>query len=157
MRRVALGALAGLAATMAMTVFMQRAHRQLPPSERYPLPPRELTERMVSTPDLPTTTMLSHFSYGALAGVLYAMLPKRPAGVVYGPLVWTASYLGWIPATRRLCSAVDHPAQRNALMICAHLVWGATLAFGLKELERTTDGAFAEGPLRDSPDESGRD
>lgn len=157
MRRAALGALAGLAATMAMTAFMQRAYARLPASERYPLPPRELTERIVDAPDLPTTTMLSHFSYGALAGALYGILPERPAGIVFGPLVWAASYLGWIPVSGRLRSAVDHPARRNALMLCAHLVWGAALSFGLKELERAADGAFADGPLRDSPRNSARD
>lgn len=153
MRKIVFGALAGLTATMAMTAFMRRAHEQLPHSECYPLPPRELTERVMDAPDLPTTTMLSHFSYGALAGAIYSALPRRPAGMVFGPLVWAVSYLGWIPATHRLRSAVDHPMRRNALMLCAHLVWGGALSLGLKELEQAADKPFADGPLRDSPDD----
>ena len=40
-----LGAIAGVVATAAMTVSMDALFRQLPDNERYPLPPRELTER----------------------------------------------------------------------------------------------------------------
>ena len=44
--RLIIGALAGLTATTAMTAAMRRLHRQLPARERYPLPPREITERL---------------------------------------------------------------------------------------------------------------
>jgi hypothetical protein len=33
--------------------------------------------------------------------------------------------MGWLPALGILQPATKHPAQRNALMIVAHLVWGS--------------------------------
>jgi putative membrane protein len=88
-----------------------------------------------------------------MAGGVYALLADRfhqpirqiplpPAvraasiGSLYGLLVWTASYLGWLPAVGILAPATRHPARRNALMIVAHLIWSATL--GLL-VERTAD------------------
>src|SRR5436190_911638 len=40
------GALAGLAATVPMTLAMELMYRQLPPRQRYPLPPRLITQRL---------------------------------------------------------------------------------------------------------------
>jgi hypothetical protein len=45
--RLVLGGLAGITATTAMTAVMRRLHRKLPGAERYPLPPREITERIL--------------------------------------------------------------------------------------------------------------
>src|SRR3546814_13503039 len=84
--RLALAALAGLAGTVLMTAAMKRLHRALPPSERYPLPPRELIDRAVpdrildqlpepARQDLTTT---APFAYGAAAGGLPGLLPWRP-------------------------------------------------------------------------------
>jgi uncharacterized membrane protein YagU involved in acid resistance len=158
-----LGALAGFVATMPMTAVMSRLHRWLPAPERYPLPPRELTE------DLPwpgsersTGTLVFHFLYGAAAGGLLGATSRRPglmAGAGYGVLVWMGSYLGWIPASRRLVPATRHPARRNRLMLAAHLVWGAALALGLEELERSRLRSFslstsANPHLRDRPEAS---
>src|SRR5829696_1978233 len=44
MNRILLGALAGVAATGPMTLAMRLMHEQLPREERYPLPPRQVTE-----------------------------------------------------------------------------------------------------------------
>ena len=51
----------------------------------------------------------------------------RPAaeGALYGLAVWGGSYLGLMPATGLYRSADEEPAARNALMITAHIVWGA--------------------------------
>jgi hypothetical protein len=48
MNRLLVGALAGLTATTAMTFAMARLHRALPAAERYPLPPREITEATIA-------------------------------------------------------------------------------------------------------------
>jgi hypothetical protein len=154
--RVVLGAVAGFSATMIMTMFMERSHEQLPAEEEYPLPPRELTDRIL--PDLPRMdlwAMLAHFGYGAASGGLFGALNGRIPALLFGPLVWAASYLGWIPAARRLDSADDHPVERNVLMIGAHLVWGAALGLFLNELQRASGNSFASGRLRDAPDEEG--
>jgi hypothetical protein len=44
--RLAYGAIAGICGTLAMTSAMRLLARELAPGERYPLPPREIVERM---------------------------------------------------------------------------------------------------------------
>jgi hypothetical protein len=153
--RAALGAVAGYAATLAMTALMQRFHERLPEEERYPLTPREITQTLAPAKDedaTATRTLLAHFAYGALTGAIYGLVARRAAplgGALYGVGVWFASYLGWIPAFKVLKPATEHPARRNALMIGVHLVWGAVTAWGLSELMRSHRGAFAGGELKD--------
>lgn len=163
MNRLILGALSGCAATMAMTVAMHRLHRRLPATERYPLLPREIVGslsrerpepvRPASGDRQATATMLAHFGYGALTGALFAAQRHRGVapGAAYGVAVWAASYLGWIPGARILRPATQHPPRRNALMLAAHLVWGTTLALGLRELEAASEDSFSRRgePLRD--------
>jgi hypothetical protein len=106
-----------------------------------------------------TATLVYHFLYGAAAGALFgAFSPGRglASGSAYGVVVWTASYLGWIPASRRLKPATKHSAPRNGLMLAAHLVWGGALAVGLRELDRSRAASFSlsassEPRLKDRP------
>lgn len=153
-RNVTFGALAGLCATMAMTAAMRRLHEKLPSSERYPLPPREITEKMTPTASREAEsvlTLLGHFSYGAIAGALYACLPgKHMPAIIYGPLVWAASYLGWIPAAGILKPAFRHPGRRNRLMVIAHAVWGLALGLGLKELNTASKRGFGKDGQSDA-------
>ncbi|WP_206535326.1 hypothetical protein [Mesorhizobium sp. M7A.F.Ca.US.011.01.1.1] len=146
MRHVMLGALAGLAATMAMTSAMRRFHGLLNGTNRYPLPPREIVDRLNSGRDerqARTNTLFAHFGFGAITGAVFALLPRhRGSGILYGLGVWTASYLGWIPAARILAPAWRHPAERNLLMIAVHIVWGTVLAKSLSELEAAEAEAF---------------
>lgn len=145
--RVVLGVLAGVAATLPMTIAMRQLHARLPESERYPLPPREISE------DLPrlglsaaTATLAYHFAYGGAAGGAFALFSRRrdiATGGLFGVGVWMASYLGWIPLARILRPGTDHPARRNALMLAVHLVWGGGLAAGLRGLEDAREASFA--------------
>ena len=137
------GGMAGLIATIPMTISMLLGWRLLPKRERYPLPPREIigefTERMggresdFTETELTAATLLAHFGYGALTGSTYALIerkiPLRSSlkGALAGLFIWVVSYLGWIPAVRILTPATRHPWRRNLLMIFAHLVWGLTL------------------------------
>jgi uncharacterized membrane protein YagU involved in acid resistance len=78
-------------------------------------------------------TMVSHFGYGAAAGAVYAALlePRAnplPKGLLFGLIVWVASYVGWLPAAGILRPASEHPPRRNLLMIAAHLIWGVALS-----------------------------
>jgi uncharacterized membrane protein YagU involved in acid resistance len=142
MNRMAAGAMAGLVATVPMTAVMLALHRRLPADEQYPLPPHEITaeladkaglEEHVDEPGHDMATALAHFGYGGLTGGLYGTVadrfeaPSAAVGAGYGLLVWAGSYLGLLPALDILRPATEHPARRNALMITAHLVWGATL------------------------------
>ena len=150
MNRILLGALAGLAATAPMTLAMKLMHEQLPRGERYPLPPRQVTEgvaekagvnEQLGEEERRAATWVSHFAYGTACGALYGALSggradERPvlAGVGFGLAVWAGSYLGWLPAAGIISPATEHPARRNALMIGAHVVWGATTGIVLEGL-----------------------
>lgn len=142
------GAMGGLIATVPMTAIMTRFFQKLPESQRYPLPPREITEEVVSRltlrQDMNDTSitrlsLVAHFAYGAAVGALYPLLFRRErhsflTGGSYGLAVWTASYLGWLPAVRILSPATTHPIHRNILMLCAHWVWGMCTAVVAREL-----------------------
>lgn len=153
-RNLAFGALAGLTATMAMTMTMRRLHTALPEAERYPLPPREITQTVlpkVARPDGAAAALLAHFGYGAVTGALYACLPQsRLSGTLYGPAVWAVSYFLLLPGTGVLKTADRHPARRNILMILSHAVWGAALNKGLDELHSAAGQGFGSGPLEDT-------
>ncbi len=156
--RLLIGALAGITATTMMTAAMRRLHAALPKKERYPLPPREITERL--SPDNPDDeslrdrSLVAHFAYGAATGAVIGMAETRPReslGALLGAGVWTASYFGWVPAFGVLRPANDHPRRRNALMIGVHLVWGAVTAWTMRELTAARETIVADGPLRDAP------
>ena len=150
MNRILLGAVAGLAATVPMTLAMKLMHEQLPREERYPLPPRQVTEGVaekagvnerLDEDERRAATWASHFAYGTACGALYGAVSGRkidghplPAGVGFGLAVWAGSYLGWLPAAGVLSPATEHPARRNALMIAAHVVWGATTGVAVARL-----------------------
>ena len=134
------GAIAGLAGTAAMTAAMRAMFRALPERDRYPLPPRLITDRVVGPigmmdaldePERRGLTLALHYGYGAAVGALYPVVAQRvggpgvATGIGYGLAVWGASYLGWIPALRILTPATRHPRARNTLMLGAHVVWGA--------------------------------
>jgi hypothetical protein len=156
--RLMVGAIAGIAATVAMTATMRRLHGNLPAAERYPLPPREITQRLMpvsaSDDELRDSSLLAHFGYGAVVGALFAASGTRKGdavGAVLGAGVWALSYFGWVPGFGVLRPANKHPARRNALMICAHLVWGAVTTWTVRELEAAQDTILRGGPLRDAP------
>lgn len=142
MNSIIKGALAGLAATVPMTVAMKAMHQYLPPHEQYPLPPRLIMEKLtddagvseyLNEQDEKQIALAAHFSYGAAMGTIYAPLAKRTSlppvvsGMLFGMAVWGGSYLGLLPAAGILRPATEHPPKRTALMITAHLIWGVSL------------------------------
>jgi uncharacterized membrane protein YagU involved in acid resistance len=163
------GCLGGLAATVPMTLAMELMHRRLPRRERYPLPPRIITQRLtrragvegeLDETEHQALALASHFAYGATTGGVYGALsawaerrfqtPRVPRqfraagqGTAYGLLVWAGSYLGLLPAAGILTPATRHPARRNALMIAAHVVWGATLGLVVHALRGTSPAVGA--------------
>jgi uncharacterized membrane protein YagU involved in acid resistance len=137
------GAAAGLLATAPMTVWMAAARRWLPWRSQEPLPPRQITHNALQSVELTDNvskdqeailTAVNHFAYGAGAGALYGRLHtdgSAPAaamsGAIYGLGVWSGSYFGLMPAMGLYRSAANETAERNALMIIAHIVWGGSL------------------------------
>ena len=133
------GFVAGMLATLPMSVFMLGMNRLVPPAKGDTLPPKEITRKAIqktvhATPPEPVLnglTLFNHFGYGAAVGSLYPafrdFLPGRQpvaTGVLFGLLVWMVSYLGLMPGVRLYPSAKDEPARMNWIMILAHIIWG---------------------------------
>lgn len=131
------GAIAGAIATAPMSLVMLTLQHALP-GRRETLPPREITENMLEAVDLrperdpsatENLTVFGHFGYGAACGALLSPFARGArSGAAMGLLVWSASYLGWLPAVNLFPSATDKSARQNSLMIASHVIWGA--AFG---------------------------
>lgn len=149
------GIWSGLLATGPMTLAMFALHRQLPRSEKSPLPPATLTSQVTSLLGLyqklnknprESLTMISHFAYGAACGLLYAFGLKRyqrpqpvVKGCLFGLAVWAGSYMGWIPAFGLRSNAYNMSPRRNGLMVLAHLIWGASLGLAENEMRKFGD------------------
>lgn len=154
MRDVLAGTVGGLAATVPMTAAMELMHQALPPSEARPLPPRRIERRLAraaglgrelgEVPHVALTTLL-HFGVGGAAGAVYGAasphLPGSPLlkGAGFGIAVWAAGYLGGLPVLGLERSALREPAGRNALMLVAHVVWGAVLGAMTERLRSDAD------------------
>jgi hypothetical protein len=149
------GAAAGCVATVPMTLVMEALHRTLPREEEAPLPPRQITSRAADAVGIEDDlserqkrqlTLVAHYGYGTAAGAVYgALAPHVPLppvvrGVAFGLTVWAGSYLGLLPATGLLHSATRERAERNALMIAAHIVWGGVLGVLAEEPNRARVG-----------------
>ncbi len=143
-------ALAGCVATIPMSVMMLALHRALPPTQRHPLPPAQITHNLAEQlpPDVQPNeteqrwlTVIAHFGYGALAGACYTpfarMLPLSPLvkGIAFGMAVWAGSYLGLLPVTGLLPSHSERPPERTALLIISHIVWGSALGLIAQQLQ----------------------
>jgi uncharacterized membrane protein YagU involved in acid resistance len=149
--------MAGLMATIPMTVAMELMRRRLPLRERRRLPPRKITMRVARRLGVQAhmderqrgaVTLVTHFGFGAAAGALYAPLARRLgpsppllAGTVFGLAVWLVSYMGWLPAVGLFGPATRDAKRRTALMIAAHLVWGAALGLVFDVLSAGTANA----------------
>jgi uncharacterized membrane protein YagU involved in acid resistance len=144
------GAVAGLLATVPMTLFMRAAWRLLPRREQYPLPPRLITTQLVrqvqppqriDQDNLTALTLLLHFLFGAAMGAIYGVIEGKVRlnepvkGTLMGTAVWSGSYLGWLPLLGILTPATEHPKRRNVLMIVAHFIWGGALGVLTQKLK----------------------
>jgi F0F1-type ATP synthase assembly protein I len=136
------GTIAGFLATGPMTLAMNAMYRELPPEDKDPLPPRQITENAAAAVgvDLGTkeetrqaATLAAHFGYGATVGAMYGPLagrtglPRVAEGMIYGAAIWGGSYFGLLPGVGLYRSANEEAPSRNALMLTAHLVWGASV------------------------------
>jgi uncharacterized membrane protein YagU involved in acid resistance len=142
------GSLAGIAATVPMTIAMAAMHKLLPGHEQYPLPPRLITENALEKADADGTlpeehedglALVNHFAYGAAMGAVYSLglyaartRPAAASGVAFGLGVWAASYQAILPVAGLFPPPEAEPARRNALMITSHIVWGAALGLALQ-------------------------
>lgn len=72
-----------------------------------------------------------HVAFGASVGGAYALLPRAGPPVVRGVAtalgVYAVSYQGWIPALGILPPATEDRPGRPAVMVAAHVLYGAVL------------------------------
>jgi uncharacterized membrane protein YagU involved in acid resistance len=158
MMHVLRGSLAGLIATVPMSLVMRVSERLIPIHNKGHLPPRQITESMLSKlgvrhhldrNERRAAASIAHYGFGATAGALLGELAARPStipkpvvGAVVGSLVWAASYMGWLPLANVRRSAAEEPLERNVQMILAHVVWGAVAGTLLDAMEE--QGAFED-------------
>ena len=87
--------------------------------------------------DMQAMTLGAHIGYGAACGAVLGLIAPRntvaavSVGMLFGLGVWTGSYLGLLPALNVRHDARHDPPARSALMIAAHLVWGAAAGYEL--------------------------
>lgn len=143
MRRLLAGLMGGALGSAAMSGFLRVMFPLLPDHDQYPLPPRRIAMRLVTRSgfevprresDRQVLTLTAHYAYGTTLGGVYGLIaPRRPLTALAGSVpfalsVWAGSYLGWLPAVGLHPSATRESAQRNALMIAAHVVWAGVIA-----------------------------
>lgn len=130
---------AGAVATVAMSALMLAAGRaglvgRQPPEAITRTAARRVTgvEPRGTTADLLSSA--SHLGFGVSSGAVYAALPAAHRvpppvrGAAFGVGVWAVSYLGWVPrGLGALPSAEDDRNDRVAVMVLAHVVYGAVL------------------------------
>ena len=148
LKRIVLGAMAGILATMPMSAVIwglrhAGVYHSKPPPEtgrggnrmarlaRLPEPRRSRWQPL---------KLAQHFGFGSAAGAGFSLVspvlrPKILAGMLVGIGIWLASYAGWIPALGILPPPQKDEKGRMFTMIVAHVVYGLTL------------GAIASGGL----------
>jgi hypothetical protein len=141
-RRTARGALAGGAATVAMSAVQFPAARA---AGRRP-PPLEITRRLHlgfgRRPDPPTVLLKGfalHVAFGTACGALYATFAPRRfrelSASAYAGLLYAGSYRGVLPAMRLHPHSGKDDTSRQLTNVVARLVYGVSLA----EMLRWTD------------------
>ena len=104
-------------------------------------PPKRITEAALNRAGVEDASVASafaapvaHLAFGATTGVLFgllrplaASLPGGPLGVAFGLGIYAISYMGWIPALKILPPPDRDRPGRPAVMVLAHIVYGAVL------------------------------
>jgi uncharacterized membrane protein YagU involved in acid resistance len=137
-------AVAGLAATVPMTIVMEVLRAVLPREQSRRMPPREVVDRTIAqagvshqidSTERTAVTAIAHLAFGTLAGAVYgALTQSRRAGsqriwtgAAYGLAVWALAYGAGLPALGLHPPASTDTPERNETLIVSHLVWGAAL------------------------------
>ncbi len=138
--RMRRGATAGLVATVLMTTVIAGGRalgllRTPPPAQIT----ANLAERVGVEPErdhvgFQFVWLAAHAGYGVACGAGYAavrsLLPRSTAlaGLIYGGVVWGASYIGLMPGLDLYPPPEDDRKSRLGVMVLAHAVFGLSLA-----------------------------
>ena len=127
------GAVAGTVATGAMSAVMLALRDRMgeqPPDAIVKSAAHAVGARPTES-EADAMAVVAHVGFGASVGAAYALLPRvgPPAlrGVATAMVVYAASYQGWVPALGILPPASRDRPGRPAVMVTAHVVYGAVL------------------------------
>lgn len=145
------GALAGVAATAAMTrVAKDWVQVRYPETELHYHPMTSLqwlVQKFGRRDPLPEHAAVPlahalHYGYGAMAGATFAAsvsdrsrLPWMIRGSAYGFLLWAVSFCGYVPLLGIYKPAWQFEAQEREVTLLAHGTYGIALAAILESLE----------------------
>lgn len=145
LNRMALGAAAGLGATVAMQGLRTANQRWLPgtmpPIREDPgafmvdqaesALPVETRDRVPETAEETAATLL-HFGYGGTAGLLYGAIRRDPDvirdGILLGLGVWAVGYLGWLPRTGLMPPVTGQRTGQVVAPVVQHVFFGFVTA-----------------------------
>jgi hypothetical protein len=137
---LAKGILAGVVATVPMTVAMELGRRSGLLRRQAP---EEITDRLLASAGATKATReqrrgvagLVHLATGATLGAIFAALPQPHRlthriglGAIYGLGVYTLNYVGLAPTARLMPPPSQDRLGRQVTTLAAHLVFGATLS-----------------------------
>jgi hypothetical protein len=129
--RLAIGAIAGFVATMAMTSAMKRLYRHIPDKASARAAPDPV-------PESPELRLALTFACGAACGALIAAANPRPgrvAGVLAGGGIWFVSQISGIPAFAALPPEKGGTLKSDLAGLGGHLAWGWSVAEAMRELD----------------------
>lgn len=137
MRRTVLGAVAGLVATLLMTMVLY-AGKWL--GLLNTPPPKEVTGRVEAAAGTrPTGSTFSvswlgaHLAFGVVAGAVYPQVRGAYpgsgllSGALYGLTIWFLAYVGVLPELGLYPDPVEDNTARQVVLVAAHIVYGATV------------------------------
>ena len=154
LQRARTGLIAGLVATVPMTVVMALLTRRPTFDAESSLAPAQITKNLRARLGMreetrraqPWLAMASHLGYGACTGCVYSVLVAPRVGdswfkgPAFGLAVWFTSYQGWLPLANLFPAARHDDKARQLRLIVAHLVWGATTQSLHKHLSKREQG-----------------
>lgn len=125
--RLAVGAIAGFVATMAMTSAIRRLNKA-----------PTAAEEAATAPARPELTLAMTFVTGAACGALIAAANPRPGrvtGALAGGGLWLAARISGFPAFAALPPGEDGAPGRDLAGLGGHLAWGWAAASAMRELD----------------------
>jgi hypothetical protein len=140
-RRFVHGTVAGMAATVAMSVVMLASRQAGWLTEQAPETiTRRVTRRTDSSSlqgrELDLATAILHLGFGAAAGALYrntlgasdtGPVTSISTGALFGACVWVVAYWSVLPGLDLMPAPPEDQRRRPAVMLLAHLIYGSVL------------------------------
>jgi uncharacterized membrane protein YagU involved in acid resistance len=144
------GGISGVLGTLSMSTVMLAARRaglvgQLPP-ERITEAALDAAGQRRSKEVQDALAVILHLLFGAFLGSFFGLLHRRLRvplgsalqGLVYGLLMWSVNYKGWIPALSILPPPERDRPDRPLIVAFAHVVYGWTTAAVVDARERSS-------------------